>query len=174
MSRARDEGPSKTRRKRDAEALQSLGEALAELPAEVRASLSLPERLAQALEDYAAIGSHEARRRQRQFIGRLMRDIDPAPLQAFLEARQRPGREAARLFRLAEVWRDRLVVGGETAQRDFIAAHPGVDAAALAAAVAAAAEGRSGASRRLFKMVRASVESPSDGNTSPRGGALLE
>lgn len=174
MSRARDQGPSKTRRKRDAEALQSLGEGLAELPAEVRASLDLPERLAQALEQYASIGSHEARRRQRQFIGRLMRDIDPAPLQAFLDARRRPGREAARLFRLAEEWRDRLVSGGEPAQRAFLAAHPGVDPAALTAAVSAAVEGRSGASKRLFRMVRASVESPSEGNTSPRGGALLE
>lgn len=174
MSRARDEGPSKTRQKREAEALQALGEALAELPAAVLASLELPERLLQALEEYGRIGSHEARRRQRQFIGRLMRHVDPAPLQAFLEDRRRPGREAARLFRLAGEWRDRLLRDGDPALHAFVAAYPGADSAALGAALTAAAEGRSGASKRLFRIIRTSVAGEAGQNGSPRGDALLE
>jgi ribosome-associated protein len=174
VSGARDEGPSKTRRKRDAAALQALGEALAELPAEALAALELPERLRQALEDYGRISSHEARRRQRQFIGRLMRDVDPEPLQAFLDARRQPGREAARLFRLTEDWRDRLVAEGEPAIKAFLAAHPGADAADLADAVTAAREGRSGAAKRLFRMIRAILDHEPAPDGSPRGDALLE
>lgn len=174
MSKELEEGPSKTRRKRDAEALQSLGEALAELPGDVLATLDLPDRLLQALEDYGRITSHEARRRQRQFIGKLMRDVDPAPLQAFLEGRQRPAKEQARLFRLSERWRDRLAVEGAPALEAFLAAYPGAVAAELADAVAAAREGRSGASRRLFRMVRTIIETGAPAAGSPRGDALLE
>lgn len=174
MSGARDEGPSKTRRKQDAEALQALGEALAELPAEVLATLELPERLLQALEDYRCIGSHEARRRQRQFIGKLMRDVDPAPLQALLEARQRPARMEARLFRLTERWRDRMVAEGEPAVRAFLAAHPGVDPGPLEEALAAARAGRSGAPKRLFRHIRAILDHRDASRESPRDDALLE
>jgi ribosome-associated protein len=169
-----DEGPSKTRRKRDAEALQALGEALAELPGDVLATLGLPDRLLQALEDYGRIPSHEARRRQRQFIGKLMRDVDPAPLQAFLDGRQRPAKEQARLFRLTERWRDRLVTEGEPALEAFLAAHPGAAAAELADAVIAARDGRSGAPKRLFRMVRSIIETGGAAAGSPRDDALLE
>jgi len=174
VSEEHDEAPSKTRRKRDAEALQALGEALAELPGEALAHLGLPDRLFQALEDYRRINSHEARRRQRQFIGKLMRDVDPDPLQAFLDARQRPGKEAARLFRTTERWRDRLVAEGPPAVQAFLLAHPGADAAALEEAVTAAREGRSGAPKRLFRMVRAIIDDEAAAAGSPRGDALLE
>jgi ribosome-associated protein len=175
VSKEIDEGPSKTRRKRDAEALQSLGEALAELPGDVLATLDLPDRLLQALEDYSRIPSHEARRRQRQFIGKLMRDVDPAPLQAFLDGRQRPAKEQARLFRLTERWRDRLVAEGEPALAAFLAAHPGAtETEELADAVAAAREGRSGAPKRLFRIVRAIIETGGVAGGSPRDDALLE
>jgi ribosome-associated protein len=174
VSGARDEGPSKTRRKRDAEGMQALGEALAELPAEALADLGLPERLLQALEEYRRISSHEARRRQRQFIGKLMRDVDPEPLQAYLDDRQRPAREQARLFRLTERWRDRLVADGGPAVQEFLAAHPGVDAAALDEAVAAARAGGSGAPKRLFRMIRSILDDEAASRGSPRDDALLE
>jgi ribosome-associated protein len=174
VSDARDEAPSKTRRKRDAEALQALGEALAELPGEALEHLGLPDRLLQALEDYRRISSHEARRRQRQFIGKLMRDVDPEPLQAFLDARQRPGKEAAQLFRTTERWRDRLVAEGPPAVQAFLLAHPGADAAALEEAVTAARAGRSGAPKRLFRVVRAIIDAEVAAPGSPRGDALLE
>ena len=174
MSKEIEDGPSKTRRKRDAEDLQSLGEALAELPGDVLATLDLPDRLLQALEDYSRIPSHEARRRQRQFIGKLMRDVDPEPLQAFLDGRQRPAKEQARLFRLTERWRDRLVTEGQPALEAFLAAYPGAAAGELADAVTAARDGRSGAPRRLFRMVRTIIETGGADAGSPRGDALLE
>lgn len=174
--KARDEtAPSKTRRKRDAEALQALGEELAALPAQVLDGLGLPDRLRQALADLGPIRAHEARRRQRQFIGRLMRDVDPEPLQAVIEARRQPGREATRLFREIEGWRDRLVAEGEPAERAFAARHPETDLPALAAAVRAAQEGRSGAARKLFRLVKTIIEAgPACGDGSPEPGRLVE
>jgi len=170
MSREHDEdAPSKTQRKREAAALQALGEELAQLPADVLATLGLPDRLRQALEDLNNIPTHEAQRRHRQFIGRLMRDVDPAPLQAFIEAHRRPSREAARLFRISERWRDRLLEEGDAASRAFLAVFPGVDADALEETLHAARQGRAGAPKRLFRMVRKIVE-----ERAASGAALLE
>lgn len=174
MTPDRDEGPSKTRLKREAESLQALGEELAGLPGEVLDGLDLPDRLRVALEDLSRITSHEAQRRQRQFIGKLMRDVDPEPLRALLEARKRPSREATKLFRLAEDWRDRLVQQGAAAVEAFVAAYPGVDADALDTAATAAREGRSGAPKRLFRMVKSIVDAAAAQGASPRDNALLE
>ncbi|MDP2810905.1 MAG: ribosome biogenesis factor YjgA [Rhodocyclaceae bacterium] len=80
-----DERPSKSSIKREMLARQEIGEALAELPPARLKKIDLPEALAQALRDYHRFPGHEAKRRQMQFIGRLMRDIDPAPIQAVLD-----------------------------------------------------------------------------------------
>src|SRR5229473_2676200 len=77
--------PSKTRRKAAMHALQDLGEAMVLLTPERLAALALPERLADAILQARHITRWEARRRQMQFIGRLMRDVDPLPIQARLE-----------------------------------------------------------------------------------------
>lgn len=174
MSGARPEGPSKTQRKREADALQTLGEELAGLPAEVLQGLGLPERLQQALEELPRITAHEARRRQCQFIGRLMREVDPAPLQAFIDARKRPTREAARLFRATEGWRDRLLAEGAPALQALLADYPEADKEALAETLAAAQQGRSGAPRRLFRMLKEIVDEGAAKRGSPSSPALLE
>jgi ribosome-associated protein len=171
---SRDDAPSKSQRKRQAAAQQSLGEQLAELPAEALDTLDLPYRLRDALEQLRAISSHEARRRQRQFIGKLMRDLDPEPLQAFIDAYRRPSRESARLFGVTEAWRDRLLAEDDAAVQAFLSAYPEIDAAALVEAVAAARDGRSGAAKRLFRMLRPIVERHAAGGGSPGGAALLE
>lgn len=171
------EGPSKTRRKREAEALQALGEALAGVPRKELAPLELPDRLLQALEELGRIRAHEARRRQCQYIGRLMRDVDPAPLQAFVDERRRPSRLDARIFKLSEDWRDRMLEGGEPVLQAFLSAHPGTgeqEAAQLAATLGAAREGRSGAARRLFRELRTVIERKQGEEGSPGAAALLE
>lgn len=173
MTRDND-APSKSQRKREAAALQSLGEQLAGLPAERLDALGLPDRLREALEQLPSITSHEAQRRQRQFIGKLMRGLDPAPLQASIDAYRRPSRESARIFRITATWRDRLVAEGDTAVQSFLAAYPDTDAAALADAVTAARQGRSGAPRRLFRLLGAIVAEHAAGKGSPGGATLLE
>ena len=82
-----EERVSRSRRKRESTALQELGEKLAELPPAAQARLPLPSDLRDALNEYRRISNKEARRRQLQFIGRLMREAEAdGALPAILEA----------------------------------------------------------------------------------------
>ncbi|HEX7329730.1 MAG TPA: ribosome biogenesis factor YjgA [Casimicrobiaceae bacterium] len=74
------ERPSKTQRKEMMHALQDLGRELVDLDPSRLTSLDLPEQLAEAIALARKLTRHEARRRQMQYIGRLMRDVDPQPL----------------------------------------------------------------------------------------------
>jgi ribosome-associated protein len=101
--------PSKSQRKRDVTALQKLGEALAELPAEQLARFDLPESLRDALRDVRTIRAHEARRRQLQYIGRLMRNVDAEPIQRALDDLRAPSRATVALMHQCERLRDALL-----------------------------------------------------------------
>ncbi|MGV7004512.1 ribosome biogenesis factor YjgA [Desulfovibrio sp. QI0442] len=101
--------PSRSEKKRQSLALQNMGEELTRLgPQEVK-NLDLPTDLREALQLYARIGDHEGRRRQMQFIGRVMREIDPAPIRAMLDARREVSAAATAALHQAEQWRDRLL-----------------------------------------------------------------
>jgi ribosome-associated protein len=111
------DSPSKTRLKQQSHDLQKLGLALAELPEERLARLQLPERLADALAQYRNTRSHEGRRRQLQYVGRLMREVDDAPLrEAVAEAKLGSARETL-LLHEAERWRDALLADDEALTR---------------------------------------------------------
>jgi ribosome-associated protein len=80
-----DEKPSKSQRKRDMDALQDLGVQLIALSSDRLGKMDLPGPLLVAVRDAQRFTKHEARRRQLQYIGRLMRSIDPGPIQAALD-----------------------------------------------------------------------------------------
>jgi ribosome-associated protein len=103
------ERPSKGALKRQAEELQELGEALIDMPDEALDRLPLPEILRDAVANARRFTSHGARLRQRQYIGKLMRKVDAAPIRAAIEERRRAERVAARQFRRIEEWRERLL-----------------------------------------------------------------
>jgi len=121
-----DAAPSKTRRKHAMHALQDLGEALVALDPRRLKELDLPERLMDAVIQARGIRAHEGRRRQIQYIGKLMRDVDPAPVQAALEAWARGPREEHARFAAVERWRDRLLVE-PAALNEFVGAYPQAD-----------------------------------------------
>ena len=154
--------PSKTRRKHDMHALQQLGVALIALDPKRLATLDLPEALFDAIALARTITRHEARRRQMQYIGRLMRDIDAAPLRAALAGwAEGPRRERAR-FALLERWRDRILDDADGLQA-FVAEYPGAPRDALAALVTGVRDERArGApprkSRALFRELARIVE----------------
>jgi ribosome-associated protein len=126
---------SKTRRKTEMHDLQSLGETLVQLSAPRLSELGLPERLADAIEQARGISKHEARRRQMQYIGRLMRDVDPEPIRARLaQWGAAPAAEKARLAAV-ERWRERLLADS-AALDQLCAAAPHADRARLSALVA--------------------------------------
>ena len=77
--------PSKSQKKREMAALQDVGAELVELGRDQLAKIDLPEDLREAVRDAQRFTKHEARRRQMQYIGRLMRDFDAAPIRAALD-----------------------------------------------------------------------------------------
>ena len=111
--------PSKSARKREQHDLQSLGEELAALGDDQLAALDLDERLLEAIRTAAGIRSRSALRRQRQLIGRLMRDVDPGPIREQLARLRVRDDIDKRRFAAAERWRDRLVSGGPDAIAAF-------------------------------------------------------
>ena len=155
------ERPSKSARKRAAHAAQDLGEALLGLPEADLAARELPEALREALRMARRISGRAAGARQRQYIGKLMRQVDLDPIRAALAARSaRDARETER-FRRIENWRERLITEGETALEELAHWYPAIDVAAWRERIAAsrAERQRTGASgaaaRELFRALRA-------------------
>ncbi len=111
--------PSKSARKREQLELQRLGEQLIGLPADELSALPIDERLRDAVLAAAKIRAHGALRRQKQLIGKLMRNCDPEPIRRALEARVADERRAKRIFADAERWRDRITAGGDDAIGSF-------------------------------------------------------
>ncbi len=152
--------PSKSARKRAAHAAQDLGEALLRLPDAELTALELPEALVDAIRVGRRIHGRAAAVRQRQYIGRLMRQVDPEPIRAALAARSaRDARETER-FRRIENWRERLIDEGDAALDELAHWHPAIDVSEWRRRIAAArAEhhrtGAGGAaSRELFRALR--------------------
>jgi ribosome-associated protein len=150
--------PSKTRRKQRMHALQDLGERLVALDAGRLALLALPERLADAIAQARSIRAHEGRRRQMQYIGKLMREADGEAIAAALDDWATGSVAARAQFAAQERWRDRLLADA-SALEDFLAAHPRADRAHLAdLVIEARAERARGAPphryRALFRYVK--------------------
>ena|SRR5579859_5875309 len=121
------EGPSKSQQKRDMQALQDLGAELVRLPEQQLAALDLPEKLRDAIELARRITSHGAQKRQRQYIGKLMRGIDPEPIRTLLEQLRGTDRLSKARFQENEHWRDRLIAEGDAALAEFLERRPGAD-----------------------------------------------
>lgn len=117
--------PSKTRRKKQMLALQEMGSELMSLNARQLATIPLDLPLAKALEEYKRLpNSNEARRRQLQFIGKLMRRSDHEAIAAALARLREPDRAEIRRGQLIEQWSQRLLEGDEQTISDFLATHP--------------------------------------------------
>ena len=157
------EGPSKSQQKREMLALQDLGAELVELPENHLAALDLPEKLRDAIELARRITSHGAQKRQRQYIGRLMRDVDAEPIRALLERLRGTDRVSKAHFQESERWRDRLIAEGDTALAEFLERRPEADRQHLRRlmreAVEEAARGRQPRhARELFRYIHSLPE----------------
>ena len=159
------DGPSKSSRKRAAHAAQDLGEELIRMRDSELASLNLPESLVDAVHDARRITARGGLARQRQYIGKLMRDVDPEPILAFLASRNSVNARDAERFKRVEAWRERLILEGAPALDDLERWRPGLDRDEWARRISAAKEERARtaatgtASRELFRALRALVDS---------------
>lgn len=119
---------SKQQKKREAEAVQALGVELVELSAEQNKELfekiELPDKLRAALLECRSIKAHKARRRQLQYIGKLMRNIDVTPIQLLLAEFKRGGKVATEKLHHIERWRERLLTEGDEAFNELLQLHP--------------------------------------------------
>jgi ribosome-associated protein len=102
---------SRTQKKNETRALQKLGEQLVALPSEQLAGLDISDALRNAVIEAAKIKSHGARRRQLQYIGTLMRDIDPEPIRNALDNIRHGDHQKLLFFKKIEKWRDELKEG---------------------------------------------------------------
>jgi len=153
-----EEKPSKTQRKREMHELQALGARLAELNPEQLAAVPLPDGLRDALANLRRMTKHEARRRQMQYIGRLMRSVEPGPIREKLKVWDGVSAEHTAQQHRVERWRDRLLED-ESAVDELVRAYPRIDARHLRALARKAREERAAGSpprayRELFRALR--------------------
>src|ERR1700694_2343922 len=123
---------SKSARKREAASLQELGVQLSALPDQEIKALGLPDTLFVALRDLRRLPSHGAQVRQRQYIGKLMRSIDPEPVLAKLAERKQRHDLEIRHFQLIERWRDRLLSEPVSGLDELLQEYPQADRSTLA------------------------------------------
>jgi ribosome-associated protein len=121
-----DRPPSKSQKKRESTALQDLGAELVGLSRDQLRKIALPEKLAEAVREAQRITSHGAIRRQMQYIGKLMRDVDPAPIQAALDEIKGISAAANARQHALERLRTRLLED-EQVLGEIAAAHPQAD-----------------------------------------------
>ena len=155
------ERPSKTRMKQASHALQALGEAVVELPADRLEGLAVAEQLLDAIRQYKKTRTHEGRRRQMQYIGKLMRVHDVEPIrQAVTDLQLGRAKDALSLHQ-CERWRTELLLDDQALTR-WTQQHPQSDVQQLRSLIRAArkdtaqqADQRNGrAYRELFQFIR--------------------
>lgn len=146
------ERPSKTQRKKEMTALQSLGADLVALTPEQLRRIDLPAPLLEAIEFAHRITKHEARRRHMQYIGKLMRSVDGDAIRQALADATGASHAAVALMHRCERWRDRLLAD-ETAFGDLLAELP--------------AERRNAGTQELRALVRA-ARRERDNGLAPR------
>lgn len=154
--------PSKTALKQQAHEVQKLGLALSQLPPERRALTAMPEELREGIEIYLKIRSNEAKRRQLQFIGKVLRGVDTEPLQAAVDAFAQGKAADAESLHKIERWRDDLIED-DTALTRWMETFPDSDVQHLRSLIRAArkegaaqdpGERQPKSYRELFRLIR--------------------
>lgn len=150
--------PSKTKLKAEADAQQALGVRLTELPKDRLLKLNLPEDVVTAILDTKKITANGAIRRHRQYLGRLMREIDTAPITEQLSRWEGKHTAENAYFHGLERWRDRLI-NDANALSEFMALHPATDSQQLRALIRNAQKEQAAdkppkSSREIFRLLR--------------------
>ena len=157
-----DARPSKTQKKQLSHELQALGKAVSELSAERFAAIDMPENLRDAITEFRRTRSFEGKRRQMQYVGKLMRSADEAALREAVASATVGSAKDTLVLHETERWRAELIADDETLDT-WLAEHPDTDTQQLRSLVRAArrdakdlaAEARQPKSHReLFQFIR--------------------
>jgi ribosome-associated protein len=149
---------SKTQRKAAMDDLQDIGVKLIDLPKDKLGKLNLPERLLDAVQEAKRITANGAKKRQRQYIGSLMREVDVEPIIDQLQRWEGKHTAESAHFHQMERWRDRLL-SEDSALSEFMRQYPHADGQQLRALIRnsqreAAAGKPPKSSREMFKLLR--------------------
>ena len=126
--------PSKTQLKAEADEKQALGQALLTLRADLMATLELPDKLLEAIKEAKKITNFEGKRRQMQFIGKLMRPLNAEPIRDAINEQLNGSAQLTLQLHLAEQWRDKLVLNDD-ALGAWLTQYPATDAQQLRAMI---------------------------------------
>ncbi len=166
--------PSRNELKKQMHDLQELGEAVAALPADRLDKLNLDERLRDAIDELRRTRSFEGKRRQLQYVGKLMKAEDPEPLREAVASYRVGSATDTLALHQAEYWRDQLLAGDD-ALNTWVKDHPGTDVQQLRSLVRAArkeklepGERHGRAYRDLFKLVKEQLQAvPGSDDVAP-------
>ncbi|MDD2834424.1 MAG: ribosome biogenesis factor YjgA [Methylotenera sp.] len=125
-----DQPISKTKLKAEADAQQALGVRLSELPKDKLLKLDLPEAVFNAILETKKITANGAIRRHRQYLGRLMREMDTAPITDQLARWDGKNHAENAYFHGLERWRDRMIADANVLS-EFIVQHPQTEPQAI-------------------------------------------
>lgn len=162
--------PSRNELKKTMQDLQELGEAVASLPVDRLDKLKLDERLRDAIDELRRTKSFEGKRRQVQYIGKLMKHENPEPLREAVASYRVGSATDTLALHQAEYWRDQLLAGDD-ALANWVKEYPATDVQQMRSLVRAArkeklepGERHGRAYRDLFKLVKElmSTESGTD------------
>ncbi len=156
--------PSKTKIKKQMHELRDLGKELTELGKDQIAQLDIPENLRDAIREMKNINKFGAQRRQMQYIGKLMREVDPAPIIARLNAWKGYSQQHTAHLHQLERWRDRLLES-DGALTELLAAYPQTDAQRLRALIRNAKKEQEAMKppknyREIFQVLREIIPEP--------------
>jgi ribosome-associated protein len=151
---------SKSQRKEDMLALQKIGESLIKLNESQLEKINLPENLLTAILEAKKLTSNEAKRRQLQYVGKIMREIDPGPIKLALKQMQLVRKKTTAQFHQTEAWRDKLIAEGDEALNSFLCDHQEGDRQQLRQLIRKAQHDRkndknTGGEKALFQYLRA-------------------
>jgi ribosome-associated protein len=164
---------SRAKLKAESDALQKLGVQLLDLPESRLKKLDLPEKLFDAVQEAKRISNFEGKRRQMQYIGKLMRKVDPAPIEAAVIAAKKGSATETLSLHRAEKWRDDLIADEGTLER-WMAEYPATDSQHLRSLIrqarkkivpdagAGEAQRQAKVYREIFQLVKAALQAPED------------
>ncbi len=156
---------SKSQRKRELDELRQLGQKLLEFSEDSLRQLALPELLLEAVLAGRKITSHGAHKRQLQYIGKLLKEIDATPVRVAVAAREHQHDTSTREFHQLESLRDQLLAAGDDAIPAVLASYPQTDRQRLRKLVRQARQQQvtgqpAGATRALFRYLRELQDAP--------------
>ena len=156
--------PSKTKIKKQMHELRDLGEELTELGKDQIAQLDIPENLRDAIREMHRMKTFGAKRRQMQYIGKLMRDVDTAPIIAKLNTWKGTSQQHIGYMHQLERWRERLLEN-DAALTELLSQYPQTDVQRLRTLIRNTLKEREAGKpaknfREIFQVLRETIPEP--------------